>query len=100
MRWSFVLVSLLACGGEGDGSPTDAADGCAALCTDAGWSDGVETDFGGGVVECVCEGSGDELAQEDCAAYCDAFGVAAEHAYLSQASSPNDKCVCDGTQSR
>jgi hypothetical protein len=80
-------------GEEGEGEQ----EGCAGLCTGAGFDDGEETDFGGGVVECVCEGSGDGIAEADCDAYCADFDVGPEDALRSENASPNDKCVCDGT---
>lgn len=73
------------------------AGGCADLCTAAGYDGGEETDFQNGLVECVCSGDGDGLAQPDCATYCATFDVASEDALLSEAAEPNDKCVCDGT---
>ncbi len=75
---------------------TTAAGGCAGLCQTGGFTGGQELDYGD-VVECVCEGSGTGLAQDDCSAYCADFGVAPEFSYLSENAAPNDKCVCDGT---
>lgn len=78
-------------GGGGEG------DGCSMLCTDSGFSSGTETDFGGGLIECQCEGSGVGILQEDCNAYCAEFGVPPEDSLLSTTNVANDKCVCDGT---
>lgn len=98
------LLTLTACSGgpsdSGTGSAaeeTDAANACAGLCTDAGFSGGTETDYGGGLVECVCEGSGGAITQDACSAYCSGYDVDAAHSYLSENAAPNDKCVCDGT---
>lgn len=87
-------------GASGD-SPTgggSTGEGCEALCKGAGFASGDEMDFGGGVIECVCGGSGSGIAQTDCSAYCADFDVAADRSYLSMQSIANDKCVCDGTQ--
>jgi hypothetical protein len=99
-----LLLSLaLACGttadvtDSGDSADSATADGCSGLCVSAGFDDGVETDFGGGVVECQCSGTGGGIAQDACAAYCADFGVAPETSYLSSEFATNDKCVCDGT---
>lgn len=82
---------------DASSSTGSAADGCGDLCTGAGYDGGEETDFGGGLVECVCAGDGDGLAKADCETYCATFDVAAEDALLSQQNEPDDKCVCDGT---
>jgi hypothetical protein len=104
MRALFPLLLLLsACSGGTDAdsaSVTDSgasADGCAGLCTDAGYSNGNEVTYGGELVECTCEGAGAGLAQDACTAYCADFGVDADHSYLSSENGTNDKCVCDGT---
>lgn len=93
----FASLTLAACGDKDsdDSGPTGAA-GCAGLCTDASYSGGTEEDYGD-VIECVCEGSGDGLSQEACAAYCSDFGISAENSLLSTHLEPDDKCVCDGT---
>ena len=91
---------LVACGGSASDSAKGAdtaTDGCVGLCTGAGFDGGTETDYGGGLVECVCEGSGGALTQDACADYCSAFGVDAANSLLGEDVSPNDKCACDGT---
>jgi hypothetical protein len=101
-RW-IILTLLVACGGApADSAARDtavASDGCTSLCSDAGFRDGTETDYGGGLVECVCEGTGAALTQDACTDYCAGFGVDAAHSYLGEDVSPNDKCACDGTGS-
>lgn len=112
--YRFALCFLLAaCGGKDsdtgstdtdtdaadtDGGDTDAADACSALCATGGFTGGHENVYGE-LVECVCEGSGTGLAQDDCTAYCADLGVAEEFAYLGEDASPNDKCACDGNAS-
>lgn len=71
--------------------------GCEGLCVDSGFTSGNEMDFGGGLIECFCDGTGGAISQEDCSAYCAEFGVSPENSILSQTNVPNDKCVCDGT---
>jgi hypothetical protein len=83
-------------GGAGD-SCTSSSCTCETLCTDASYDSGTETDFGGGLVECQCEGSGDELEKSSCETYCDQFDVSPADSLLSSETNPNDKCVCDGT---
>jgi len=86
-------------GGDGGSSGTGSdGSGCTSLCKSAGFDSGDEMNFGGGVIECVCAGAGQGLAQTECASYCAGFKVDAKAAYLSQNTAPNDKCVCDGTQ--
>ena len=105
MTPTLLLSFLLACTGgkddssaQGGGATDPAATGaCAGLCTDAGFSDGTETDYGNRLIECVCEGTGAALTQDACTAYCAPFGVDAAHSYLGEDVSPNDKCACDGT---
>lgn len=84
-------------GGGGDGGG-GGGDGCNGLCTGAKFASGKATDFGGGVVECVCEGTGGSVAKSACEAYCAPLGVPAAKAFLSENKTPNDKCVCDGTK--
>lgn len=81
--------------GNNEGSGGDGA--CGTLCTGAGFSGGEEADYSGTVLECTCSGSGNGIAQADCADYCEAFDVGADKAFLSTEISDNDKCVCDGT---
>lgn len=80
-------------GGTGGGTGGD-TDGCNGLCEGAGFESGTETDFGGGLVECQCNGDGDVILQDDCTAYCSDFGVSAEDSLLTV---DGDKCACDGT---
>lgn len=91
-----LTLALAACGDKDGDSAADEG-GCAGLCTGAGYTGGTETDYGEGLIECVCDGSGDGIEQDDCSAYCADFSVDAEHSYLSTNAEPNDKCVCDGT---
>lgn len=117
---SFVTVSLTACssddttsssssgggggdgggggGGDGGGGGGGGGDGCNGLCTASKFASGKATDFGGGVVECVCEGSGGSVAKPACEAYCAPLGVPAAKSFVSENKAPNDKCVCDGTK--
>ena len=117
---SFVTVSLTACssddttsssssgggggdgggggGGDGGGGGGGGGDGCNGLCTASKFASGKATDFGGGVVECVCEGSGGSVAKPACEAYCAPLGVPAGKSFVSENKAPNDKCVCDGTK--
>ncbi len=96
---SLLLLTLLAACGDKDGDTGASATGaCATLCTGGGFAGGAEVDYGGGVVECTCEGSGTGISQDECTDYCADFGVAAEYAYLTSEVSTDDKCVCDGTQ--
>lgn len=90
--------------GGGDGSGTGGGGGggngsgggkCTSLCTDAKFTSGTQTDFGGGLVECVCAGAG--VAKTACETYCVTFTVSADKALLSMDKIANDKCVCDGT---
>ncbi len=95
-----VLGVLLACGDkEADDSAAGGVggEGCAGLCAGAGFPSGTETDYGGGVIECVCSGEGEGIAQDDCTAYCADFGVGADRSFVSGDVSPGDKCVCDGS---
>ena len=85
-----------AAGGEAAGGSAP-AEGCAGLCTQSGFDDGTEMDFGNGLVECSCDGTGGEIMKADCEAYCADFGVDAADSLLSMTNVPNDKCVCDGT---
>ena len=82
---------------HGGPSGAGSGDGYAQLCTGAGFDDGTATDFGSGLIECVCAGSGQGIAKADCETYCADYDVTAEHALLSEQNSTNDKCVCDGT---
>jgi len=96
-----LLLPILASCGDKDGGDSAAATGggaCGSLCAGGGFSGGEEVDYGGGVIECTCAGSGTGLSAEACADYCEPFGVSAEHALLSSEASADDKCVCDGTQ--
>ena len=73
-------------------------DGCGRLCMAAGFPGGKQTDFGNGLVECQCTGSGGEVTKTACEAYCSPFGVSAAKALLSsEEGQPADKCACDGT---
>lgn len=80
-------------GGDAAGGGNGAAEGCVGLCTSAGFSDGLETDYMNGLVECQCEGTGDALEQEACNEYCADFDVAEDKSYLTV---EGDKCACDG----
>lgn len=84
-------------GGGGDGGGGGGGDGCNGLCTSSKFASGKATDFGGGVVECVCEGTGGNVAKAACEAYCAPLGVPAAKSFVSENKAPNDKCVCDGT---
>ena len=101
MRTVILSALLIACGGSATdtakGGDTASADGCVGLCTGAGFTGGTETDYGGGLVECVCEGTGGAVTQDACTDYCSDFGVDAANSLLGEDVSPNDKCVCDGT---
>lgn len=78
-------------------TPSNTVDGaCATLCTDAGFDGGEEFDYSP-VIECLCSGNGAGLAQDDCSAYCDTFGIGPDRSFLSTEVVTNDKCVCDGT---
>jgi hypothetical protein len=101
-RWMAIaaLGLGLGCGdkaGDDSAAAAGGGEGCPGLCTGAGFSGGTETDYGGGVIECVCAGSGEGIAQDDCTAYCADFGVGADRSFVSGDVSPGDKCVCDGT---
>ena len=96
----FLAVFVAACSSDSSSSGADETGGsasCTSLCTDAGFDDGTEEDFGGGLVECTCSGSGDGIEQADCTTYCEEFDVSAEDSLLSTEETANDKCVCDGT---
>lgn len=55
-------------------------------------------DFGNGVVECLCEGTGGEVAKTACESYCSKFGVGAADSFITaERNAKPDKCVCDGT---
>ncbi len=88
-------IACAAGAGEGEG---EGEDDCTLLCTGAGFDEGTSTDFGGGLVECLCAGDGDGIAEQDCDDYCGIFDVGADKALLSSEASDDDKCVCDGTQ--
>jgi hypothetical protein len=114
---SLLVVSVMfaaACGssGGGDGSGTGGGTGggggggdgggggggkCTSLCTDAKFTSGTQTDFGGGLVECLCAGAGTGVAKAACETYCVAFKVSADNALLGMDNIANDKCACDGT---
>jgi hypothetical protein len=98
--FSLLIPIFAGCGDKDGGDSAAAASGgaCGSLCAGGGFSGGEEVDYGGGVIECTCAGSGSGLSAEACADYCEPFGVSAEHALLSSEASSNDKCVCDGTQ--
>lgn len=92
-----VVIGLTYCSDSSTGGGGGCISGsctCSVLCTDSGFTSGDEMDFGSGVVECLCEGSGDSIAKSKCETYCDQFGVSPENSLLN---SENDKCVCDGT---
>jgi len=84
--------------GGGGGGGGGGGDGCNGLCTASKFASGKATDFGGGVVECVCEGTGGTVAKTACEAYCAPLGVPAAKSFVSENKAPNDKCVCDGTK--
>ncbi len=85
-------------GGGGGGAACTTADcTCDNLCKDANFTSGDETDFGGGLVECLCAGSGDGLKKSSCETYCDQFGVSEDDSLLGMDNTANDKCACDGT---
>lgn len=93
-----ILLVLAAACSNGNTVDDDGGDtGCGSMCVDAGFSGGDETDFGGGVIECLCPGSGVGIQQEDCNAYCSNFDVAPQNSFVTDENSPADKCVCDGT---
>jgi len=48
---------------HGGPSGAGSGDGYAQLCTGAGFDDGTATDFGSGLIECVCAGSGQGIAK-------------------------------------
>ena len=88
-------------GGAGDGGGGGGGgggNGCGGLCKGAGFTDGTETDFKNGLVECQCSGTGGEVTKAACESYCSKFGVSAEKSYLSaEPGAKADKCACDGT---
>jgi hypothetical protein len=86
--------STNATGQGGAAAPTSK---CGALCVDSGFNDGVEQDFGNGLVECLCSGSSGAVTKAACEAYCDSFGVTPEKSYLGMDAIADDKCACDGT---
>lgn len=96
-----------ASGGDGGtaGAPTGGAggtptgEGCPGLCVAGGFDDGTEMDFGGGVVECLCDGDGTGISEDDCDDYCAEFDVEPAAALVTTEVTANDKCVCDGTGS-
>ncbi len=100
---ALLFAGFLACsdskkaGTAGGGTCTTSSCSCDSLCKDANFTDGDEMDFGGGLVECQCSGSGDGLEKSSCETYCDQFDVSAENSLLSSENSADDKCVCDGT---
>jgi len=100
---SVLLLTLAACGGGGDSGGKGAAGegavgvGCAGLCAGAGFSGGDEVDYGGGVVECQCAGSGDGIAADACVSYCADFGVGPDRSFVTSEAGVDDKCVCDGS---
>lgn len=99
---SLLCVSsvLLACGSDDAASSSGGAtgDACNTLCTGAKFTGGKATDFGGGVIECVCTGTGGTVAKADCETYCGTnYKVAPAKSFVSKQVVDNDKCVCDGT---
>ena len=90
------MFTAFSCSSDDDKGGSGAAT-CDALCKDADFTSGTETDFGGGLVECQCAGSGSGIEQSSCTAYCAQFDVGASDSLLSTETNPNDKCVCDGT---
>ncbi len=84
--------------GDGGGGGGGGGNGCGGLCKSAGFSDGTETDFKNGLVECQCSGTGGEVTKSACESYCATFKVSAEKSYLStEPGAKADKCACDGT---
>jgi hypothetical protein len=99
---SALLLTLAACGsgdsgGKGAAGEDAGGAGCGGLCAGAGFSDGEEVDYGGGVVECQCAGAGDGIAADDCASYCADFGVGPDRSFVTSEVGVEDKCVCDGS---
>ena len=100
-----VLLALVACSSDSasssssssSGSSGASGDACNTLCTGAKFASGKATDFGGGVIECQCEGTGTGVQKTNCETYCAPYKVPAAKALLSSEKTPNDKCVCDGT---
>ena len=86
-------------GGNGDGGGGGGGgNGCGGLCKGAGFTDGTETDFKNGLVECQCTGSGGEVTKAACESYCSKFSVSAADSLLSaEPGAKADKCACDGT---
>lgn len=87
-------------GGTGGGGGGGGGSGCGGLCKGAGYSGGEEQKFDK-VTECLCQGSGSEVAKDKCEGYCAGFGVSAEKSFLSSSDEADqtkkNKCVCDGT---
>lgn len=82
-------------GGDGGGGGGGTGGGkCSQLCASGGFSGGKQTDFGGGLVECQCAGTGSGIQKTACETYCSAFNVSPANSLLSG----TDKCACDGTQ--
>lgn len=104
-----MLGALVACGddktpstssssGDGGGGGGGGGNGCGGLCKGAGFTDGTETDFGKGLVECQCSGTGGDVTKTACESYCSKFGVSAAKSFLSaEPGAKADKCACDGT---
>jgi|GEM_PF-7082065 len=80
-----------------DASPGTTGDSCNGLCTGGGFASGKATDFGGGVIECQCGGSGAGITKSACETYCAAYKVPPAKSFVTTEKATNDKCVCDGT---
>lgn len=81
---------------SGQGGAAAPPSKCGALCFDSGFDDGVEQDFGNGLIECLCNGGSGAVSKTDCETYCSTFGVPADKSYLGMDVAADDKCACDG----
>lgn len=97
LSFATALVLLAACSDDEASKSSGSGDACASLCTGAGFSGGAATDFGKGLVECMCTGAGAGVQKSACESYCSTYKVPAAKALLSKTQVDNDKCVCDGT---
>jgi hypothetical protein len=82
---------------SGQGGTAAPPSKCGALCFDSGFDDGVEQDFGNGLIECLCNSGSGAVSKTACETYCATFGVPADKSYLGMDVVADDKCACDGT---
>jgi hypothetical protein len=107
---AFVLLALVACGGDDDNSGASATSSasssgsganntCESVCTSSNFTGGTEMKFDK-VTECLCAGgTRGNIQKARCEGYCAQFAVNPGKSLVTRenATTGNDKCVCDGT---